>query len=139
MALYRSGVYHSIPERSQRPGLLVHLIHARVRRRPTGRGMPGIIPRVHDELMNSDPHQEARSGSIKRINRFQKGGCGWTQTSDRCRAPAVSLTLEFAILAHLGGTTLNAPGSQHGQHLQTIEKRYTRDTTCDNCDDDDKI
>lgn len=79
MALYRAEVYYSIPKRPQRAGLLVHLIHARVRRRPTGRGMPGIIPRVHDELMNSDSHRKARSGGIKRINRFRKGGCGWTQ------------------------------------------------------------
>lgn len=79
MTPYRSEVYHSIPERPQRPWLLVHLIHARVRRRPTGRGMPGIIPRVHDELMNSDPHKEARSEGIKAYKSISKRGL-WVDT-----------------------------------------------------------
>lgn len=41
----------SIPERPQGP-LLVHLIHARVRRRPTSRRVPAIVPRVHDLVMS---------------------------------------------------------------------------------------
>lgn len=52
----------SIPEGPQRPRLLIHLIHPRVRWRPTGRGVPTIVPRVHDGIMDST---SARKTSIK--------------------------------------------------------------------------
>lgn len=53
--LERATAATAIPKRPQGPRLLVHLIHARVRRWPTSRGVPAIVPRVHGQSMNSRP------------------------------------------------------------------------------------
>lgn len=50
--LLNHDALRDIPKRAKRPRLLIHLIHARVRRRATSR-MPVIVPRgVHDLGMN---------------------------------------------------------------------------------------
>jgi hypothetical protein len=44
------------------------------------RKVPGIVSRVHDELMNSDCTKEKNqeeSRSMRRMNRFRKDACGW--------------------------------------------------------------
>lgn len=67
--------------------MLVHLVHARVRRRPTSGGVPVIIPRIHDLGMSrmTAMKEERSNKEGLGVNELKRGGegrgeekmCGW--------------------------------------------------------------